>query len=508
MKILIIRKNADISLINPANCYALRRDQRIHTIEQLCDLGKEDVAASCGESVADQITKHLAGCCDCSFSVLLVDTEVLARWSLPEDEELRAANTLYRNITEAIGYTTETLQKDVLLYPDDEIITPEIVQSTPYFGQLVRASVLRLACRKFLAGYVGITADEIAAELKKTASRDVIDAAVETLILAKRIAWEGDLLIPLLPRMHDYFKEKYAPQSKCLYTIEQLLAGVSETRVSNELQISRQAVSQRTKAMLRKRPVFAEDRYRFIFEKYDIPQNLFCEITGESPEAYRYLAKAYAHGNIPIRRMLQDADDRTTVRLFREYLATHNTDVVLILPDGFYVSDQQTIFNYVLKQTTESITLPEFCIRQNEVVASLHLPPEKEKKMTVAVKTFSRSMCTSLLTIWSRKRLFRYYDMTARDFTDLYRYAIDFMLHSELFDRSTDSIFDSAPALMEQYDIRNSAELHNVFRKTIPLYQHVPGVEHLIILRMNHIDIDAEACRNNESRYFAALGSH
>lgn len=67
------------------------------------------------------------------------------------------------------------------------------------------------------------------------------------------------------------------------------LQGKTLEEVGNELGLTRERIRQITTKVLGKRPALSEDKYRRLFDGYQMTKEQFCAITGEPGEVYEYL---------------------------------------------------------------------------------------------------------------------------------------------------------------------------------------------------------------------------
>lgn len=85
------------------------------------------------------------------------------------------------------------------------------------------------------------------------------------------------------------------------------LQGMTLEEVGNELGVTRERIRQITTKALDKRPALSEDKYRYLFDGYQMTKEQFCAITGEPGEVYEYLDLTKEKGLH--RRPLEEAMD-------------------------------------------------------------------------------------------------------------------------------------------------------------------------------------------------------
>ena len=81
-------------------------------------------------------------------------------------------------------------------------------------------------------------------------------------------------------------------------------------------------------------------------------------------------------------------------------------------------------------------------------------------------KTRKNHLGESRIALWKQNELIRYYDIDARDYSELLD-TLNFESYENI-EISTLKFMDDYPELMQKYDIRDQYELHNLLRKIVP----------------------------------------
>ena len=132
----------------------------------------------------------------------------------------------------------------------------------------------------------------------------------------------------------------------------------------------------------------------------------------------------------------------------------------------------------VRKYACEEITFSEFAELYNGMLKENRIPFNEKLYYTEDVKrSRSNRFGDSKLCLWKQGERMRYYDIGSRDYTKL----ID-TLHLEGFQNtevSTQKFMDYYPELMEEYDIHDRYELHNLLKKISKDY----GLDYISFVR-------------------------
>lgn len=253
------------------------------------------------------------------------------------------------------------------------------------------------------------------------------------------------------------------------------LQGETLEQAGNILGLTRERIRQITVKVLDKRPALEEDRYRSLFDSYQMTREQFCAITGESDEVYGYLALTKPKG--VDRRPLEEALDNEaldeTVRAAIREVAGEGFAYI----DGVRVALQRKpVIEALLKSRVS-----EECVSLDEFLALYRTFVEEHgmDDMEVFEGTGPRAMAANL-DRWEFvmqsgapkeadgvRRDIRYYDWDARDFTPLREAIRVFAVEHRGVECSTallmrDEAVDAAAAAL---DVRNEYELHCVLRR-------------------------------------------
>ena len=229
-------------------------------------------------------------------------------------------------------------------------------------------------------------------------------------------------------------------------------------------------------------PDIYEDRFVYLYESYKMSADDFLKFTNSSV-AYRYCAlMASKRKNISLEEALNDPHftQKDIQKLQQLYQAKNKCPYVVL--DGEKVSKAKySIFTHMAKtkyldlvaKTDEWVKLfIDYCLDNSEISA---LYPDIANNTRIGEHYFSSMIFT--------KGGYRYYNFD-RDFS---KFLDDIKINSyHDFEMSTSIIYDKYQPTMEQYDIRNCYELHNLLRRLKDKYD----IEHISFTRAPIISFD------------------
>lgn len=212
----------------------------------------------------------------------------------------------------------------------------------------------------------------------------------------------------------------------------------------------------------RGRPRLHEDQYVYFFDTYYIQKEDFCTAFREPPEAYEYLSltvKKKADAKEDVENALTDSQipekwkRRLHKLIYRNY----------VLLDGQPVKiDRYALVNHAIRKFAQNkIGYDEFTALYLAWLEELGLGEREDLRYNL--RSYENRIGALNCVLWNYKSSFRYYDISAVD-ADAFLKEIDLRQYKDLA-ITTLLIFRSHPEVMEEYDIRDEYELHNLLRK-------------------------------------------
>lgn len=248
------------------------------------------------------------------------------------------------------------------------------------------------------------------------------------------------------------------------FALTERLKGRTLDDIGNEMGNTRERVRQLVENALnhRSRPRLYEDRYVYLFDTYYFRKEDFCAAFHEPPETFEYLAltvKKKADAKLDLELALSDPNlsEKQKRRLHRIVYRNY------IFLDGQPVKiDRQTLVVHAIRRFAQAqISYADFTQKYLAWLDDLGLGDRENLKYNT--RTYENKVSSLNCVLWNFNTSFRYYDITAINAADFFE-AIPFAQYADLA-ITTRLLFCTYPDVMQEYDIRDEYELHNLLRK-------------------------------------------
>jgi len=237
------------------------------------------------------------------------------------------------------------------------------------------------------------------------------------------------------------------------------LSGKTLEEIGKEVNLTRERVRQIESKCLRKAPALREDRYAFVFQKYNISKEDFLLGFREPEITYNYLSKAYKKGEHLIDELATDPDFPDEFRKATERIIYKN---YVVLSGERILCSRAELSEYILRTAgIAGLTFEEFSQFYQMLLEDLNL--QDNPSFSVMDRGYSNKLASSDHVLWKYGQKLRYYNIHAYDYTDL----LDDLNLNQYNDVefSTLKLFREHPELMHDYDIQDEYELHNLLKK-------------------------------------------
>lgn len=273
-------------------------------------------------------------------------------------------------------------------------------------------------------------------------------------------------------------------EERLLYVLRMRAEGKSLEEVGQTMGITRERVRQIEKKaydkITKKETVFfAEDKYAHLFSEYSLDKNFFLKYLEETEQTWHYLNLRYTKGNKDLE--LAKEDEALPVRVRRAVESYVLRDYMQI--DGEYVKMQRSdLEDYVLKHyCKETVTLEEFFALYNNFLQEHGITDEALQATGSVRATRSNRLSDSTKLLWKQNRKLRYYDIDNGEYTELLE-TLNLGQYKDV-EISTLKFMEEFPKLMQQYDLRDEYEVHNLLKKI----HAEKGNPTLVFNRMPHL---------------------
>ncbi len=250
------------------------------------------------------------------------------------------------------------------------------------------------------------------------------------------------------------------------------LSGQTLKQVGDKYNLTRERIRQIIEKEYMKIEKVAEDKYKHIYEKYDLSENEFLTIFNEKKSTYYYLFDKYQKGKLNF------------VELEKEYF--NNEDILkrikslkkeIYIDNMYIIGDRANVTKYYLKyKCNNEIKVKDLFYRINDFIIndlSNYKIDIYESIHNLEGFLERQSWCIS-----GNKYNIRYYEMELLSENDLINLKemlnVEYGLYSSLY------FYENNKDLMEELNIKNEQELHNLLRNLIFLdnvtYLRMPNI--------------------------------
>lgn len=242
------------------------------------------------------------------------------------------------------------------------------------------------------------------------------------------------------------------------------LQGRTLNDIGNEFNITRERARQICNRVfsLRNKPKLEEDKYRYLFETYYLACEDFCKITHEPITTFYYLdivCLTKGECKLPAEKIL--CDDALPLELKRRAERIIYKDFIIL--DGVRVRKTKSeLIGYVVKKyCREKTSYKDVLALYDNLLVEKNLTGNP--KLEIDSRSYENKLQSCHYVLWNRNHKLRYYDISERNYSLL----ID-NLSLEQYRNITMSslkLYREHPDIMEEYDVRDEYELHNLLKK-------------------------------------------
>lgn len=279
---------------------------------------------------------------------------------------------------------------------------------------------------------------------------------VENLLHNKEIGYFGEYYTVATKSFETLLREK-----KCLNILE-YIAGNSLRTIAAQRNLSHERVRQLIGAEFKKIGECYETVYFSFFKKYDTPIELFEYLKFDKYSLYYFEQMLRSHnGTLPLADILFDMEVPPAIRhKVDQFLHRNEIDI-----NGTYIPrTRDGIMNYILQQNCRKYTTQEqFKRYYDDFLAKYVKNASKNLECVDVLKIKLSNMPNSL---WVLGEKFRYYEIDKNDLEDLLD-EIGFYTLNDV-EISTKYFVDRYKETLEEYDIHDEYELHNILKKNLP----------------------------------------
>lgn len=301
--------------------------------------------------------------------------------------------------------------------------------------------------------------------------------------------------------------------------LQSRIEGKTLQEIGEQYNVTRERARQLMQKGLRKKPCLREDKYTYLYDHYDFSFEDFTLAYNEPSETYYYL-EMVSQVNRAKRKPLEDLLTDTTITpelrkkaeraIYKQYISTDGTRVK--------ISRSNLVKHYIKVNCKHLIRFEDFVSGYHSWLDSMGLG--NNPSLLLEARTYQNILNQCDYVLWNQWSSFRYYNIPELDFEELLS-----TLDLEQFDGvelSTLKLFRDYPNLMQQYDIHDEYELHNLLKKIWPAerkritFKRMPTIEigsadqtnQLLTLLLQYAPITADdLAKHYEEEYGVKAGT-
>ncbi len=244
---------------------------------------------------------------------------------------------------------------------------------------------------------------------------------------------------------------------------ERSLNGEYFSDIATDMGVSRENIRQIFNKCLNKIGKVDEDKYRQSFEKYEWNDSSFSDFYNVEKKVYYYLNFKYKLGQVSIENLLEDDTDLSENE--KKSLKKH---LKLITYKNYTISaNRLKLLNIILKIENRAMKLKEILSLYNKIVEEYNFNTISglEKVEESNTKLIAALLGRSEFVVQSNHNQYRYFDFKTLSKIDIK--LLEEMLNIEDGIYSAKKFYEENIFLMQNLDIKNQYELHNVLRRVI-----------------------------------------
>lgn len=290
-------------------------------------------------------------------------------------------------------------------------------------------------------------------------SSDVLMQIINDMVAKNRIeCTENGLRYHLLMVM-DYVKLMEDGNQKT--ALLNRLNGLTLEETGQIIGVTRERVRQLAKKGIEKLPKLREDDFKYWYENYDLSEEECCHIFEIPVQSYNYLDMSYKKGIKDMELMLEDKNisgpmaQRVTKEIYK--------NCILVEDEYILIKRDELIKNLLrIYYSDDECTLQDFFEFYNEFLITNGLDSD-EKLLFPSERAFEARIPEKNFTLLKYGKRIRYYDVDGLDADKFFEeLKLDRYKNLEI---STLRIFNDNLEIMQEYDIHDEYELHNLFKK-------------------------------------------
>jgi len=361
---------------------------------------------------------------------------------------------LYNNICKIVEDNIDNIDgsSELKNLISDELLLSKIYKDN-FLSDLLKGHIIRLVNQN--DGYIdySMIVQTLPNHLKNSA---LFNNVIDNLIKTKKLEQNEGYYRIWCPKINEYIISLNNRDNTILLNRFQ---GKTLEETGNQLKITREGIRQLEKKAINRVPRVREDDYKEVFEKYNWTCELFKYSYNELDIVFGYLNSRYSKGDKDQEYILEDNNIPIQVRLKAEKLIYKD----YIIYGGLKIKkDRYEILDYILRTyCRDEVTSKELSDLYLMFINDIGL--QEESELIYPDRYFETTLAISKKVLWKQGKKLRYYN-----FSDLNAQKIIEALNLTEFENveySTLKFFNEFPEIMDEWDLRDEYELHNLMKK-------------------------------------------
>ena len=207
--------------------------------------------------------------------------------------------------------------------------------------------------------------------------------------------------------------------------------------------------------------LFEEDKFAYLYQTYQVPKDFFFDYLKQNEQTLYYLTVRYNHGTQEISSATEDENLSPEIR---EAVEQYNRKDTISIGDTQIFLSRIEIEEYLIRNCCqEDTTLEAFAVLYDRFIDEHDLRgSEVDGSEVYVIGSRTNRFANAPNILWKQNARMRYYN-TDRDFTKLLE-TLNLGQYRDI-ELSTRKFIVDYPGLMDEYDIRDEYELHNLLKK-------------------------------------------
>lgn len=285
---------------------------------------------------------------------------------------------------------------------------------------------------------------------------------LDYLLQKKLIIYTDDVYYYKYPNFETYLSNLEIDEKKKQITLKRIMNGETLEKIAQEENLTRERIRQivNKTLILKSTNKVWEDLFSNLFEEYDMNEESVYEILNLNKNSYNYLNSQYKKGTKKILHLISDENcESWIIKNAKKYIHKNYIEV-----DGEFIEKKKNnILKYLLRtKCSNEIHFDDFMVIYKNFLLENNIDYINDK-FAYQERALSSRLLDSNLVLWKTGRKMRYYEVEKIDSNTFFtKLELNNYINKEI---STKLIFDINSDLMNEYDILDEYELHNLMKK-------------------------------------------